>query len=106
MHSVPRYYFFNLCVALKCLPRSCRVPLVCWVEKKKKMPHLCFFPVVLFDIDMFTKVDFLVFVQDLHTIYCHLYHMDVLSHLREHQLRSVIFLLLCPKFKLRLNVDF
>ncbi|XP_026183811.1 rap guanine nucleotide exchange factor 6 isoform X3 [Mastacembelus armatus] len=27
--------------------------------------------------------------QDLHTIYCHLYHMDVLSHLREHQLRSM-----------------
>eukprot|EP00064_Thunnus_orientalis_P004744 superscaffoldBa00000442_g4756 len=26
---------------------------------------------------------------DLHTIYCHLYHMDVLSHLREHQLRSM-----------------
>lgn len=26
-------------------------------------------------------------LQDLHTIYCHLYHMDVLSHLREHQLR-------------------
>ncbi|KAM7374646.1 hypothetical protein PAMP_007292 [Pampus punctatissimus] len=23
---------------------------------------------------------------DLHSIYCHLYHMDVLSHLREHQL--------------------
>lgn len=28
-------------------------------------------------------------LQDLHTIYSHLYHMDVLSHLREHQLRSV-----------------
>ncbi|XP_054610966.1 rap guanine nucleotide exchange factor 6 isoform X3 [Dunckerocampus dactyliophorus] len=27
--------------------------------------------------------------EDLHTIYCHLYHMDVLSHLREHQLRSM-----------------
>uniref|UniRef100_A0AAY4EDZ6 Uncharacterized protein n=1 Tax=Denticeps clupeoides TaxID=299321 RepID=A0AAY4EDZ6_9TELE len=27
--------------------------------------------------------------QDLNTIYCHLYHMDVLSHLREHQLRSM-----------------
>ncbi|GLD46664.1 rap guanine nucleotide exchange factor 6 isoform X1, partial [Lates japonicus] len=27
--------------------------------------------------------------KDLHTIYCHLYHMDVLSHLREHQLRSM-----------------
>ncbi|KAJ8276723.1 hypothetical protein COCON_G00084750 [Conger conger] len=26
---------------------------------------------------------------DLNTIYCHLYHMDVLSHLREHQLRSM-----------------
>ncbi|CDQ69719.1 unnamed protein product [Oncorhynchus mykiss] len=26
--------------------------------------------------------------EDLHTVYCHLYHMDVLSHLREHQLRS------------------
>uniref|UniRef100_A0A8D0D2L2 Rap guanine nucleotide exchange factor (GEF) 6 n=1 Tax=Sander lucioperca TaxID=283035 RepID=A0A8D0D2L2_SANLU len=25
--------------------------------------------------------------RDLHTIYSHLYHMDVLSHLREHQLR-------------------
>uniref|UniRef100_A0A673APD4 Rap guanine nucleotide exchange factor 6 n=1 Tax=Sphaeramia orbicularis TaxID=375764 RepID=A0A673APD4_9TELE len=29
------------------------------------------------------------FKSDLHTIYCHLYHMDVLSHLREHQLRSM-----------------
>ncbi|XP_045080263.1 rap guanine nucleotide exchange factor 6-like isoform X2 [Coregonus clupeaformis] len=27
--------------------------------------------------------------EDLHTIYCHFYHMDVLSHLREHQLRSM-----------------
>ncbi|XP_042182965.1 rap guanine nucleotide exchange factor 6-like isoform X1 [Oncorhynchus tshawytscha] len=27
--------------------------------------------------------------EDLHTVYCHLYHMDVLSHLREHQLRSM-----------------
>ncbi|XP_015260311.1 PREDICTED: rap guanine nucleotide exchange factor 6-like isoform X14 [Cyprinodon variegatus] len=27
--------------------------------------------------------------EDLHIIYCHLYHMDVLSHLREHQLRSM-----------------
>ncbi|TDH05050.1 hypothetical protein EPR50_G00140040 [Perca flavescens] len=27
--------------------------------------------------------------EDLHTIYSHLYHMDVLSHLREHQLRSM-----------------
>ncbi|KAM4545206.1 rap guanine nucleotide exchange factor 6 isoform 7-T7 [Odontesthes bonariensis] len=27
--------------------------------------------------------------EDLHTIYCHLYRMDVLSHLREHQLRSM-----------------
>nr|XP_043898923.1 rap guanine nucleotide exchange factor 6 isoform X4 [Solea senegalensis] len=27
--------------------------------------------------------------EDLHSIYCHLYHMDVLSHLREHQLRSM-----------------
>ncbi|XP_074528625.1 rap guanine nucleotide exchange factor 6 isoform X2 [Halichoeres trimaculatus] len=27
--------------------------------------------------------------EDLHTIYCHLYHMDVLAHLREHQLRSM-----------------
>ncbi|XP_053297987.1 rap guanine nucleotide exchange factor 6 isoform X4 [Pleuronectes platessa] len=27
--------------------------------------------------------------EDLHTIYLHLYHMDVLSHLREHQLRSM-----------------
>ncbi|XP_034405639.1 rap guanine nucleotide exchange factor 6 [Cyclopterus lumpus] len=27
--------------------------------------------------------------EDLHTIYCQLYHMDVLSHLREHQLRSM-----------------
>ncbi|XP_035289181.1 rap guanine nucleotide exchange factor 6 isoform X4 [Anguilla anguilla] len=27
--------------------------------------------------------------EDLNTIYCHLYHMDVLSHLREHQLRSM-----------------
>ncbi|KAJ0003906.1 hypothetical protein NQD34_010120 [Periophthalmus magnuspinnatus] len=27
--------------------------------------------------------------EDLHMIYCHLYHMDVLSHLREHQLRSM-----------------
>ncbi|KAL6098305.1 rapgef6 [Pungitius sinensis] len=27
--------------------------------------------------------------EDLHAIYCHLYHMDVLSHLREHQLRSM-----------------
>lgn len=71
---------------LKCLARSCRVSLVCSVL------------FVLFDIDKFTKVDVLVFVQDLHTIYCHLYHMDVLSHLREHQLRSVIFLLLSPKF--------
>lgn len=26
-------------------------------------------------------------MQDLNTIYTHLYHMDVLSHLREHQLR-------------------
>uniref|UniRef100_A0A3P8VWZ3 Rap guanine nucleotide exchange factor 6 n=1 Tax=Cynoglossus semilaevis TaxID=244447 RepID=A0A3P8VWZ3_CYNSE len=31
--------------------------------------------------------------QDLHTIYCHLYHMDVLSHLREHQLS--VFCLCC-----------
>uniref|UniRef100_A0A087XDA4 Rap guanine nucleotide exchange factor (GEF) 6 n=1 Tax=Poecilia formosa TaxID=48698 RepID=A0A087XDA4_POEFO len=29
------------------------------------------------------------FWQDLHIIYCHLYQMDVLSHLREHQLRSM-----------------
>lgn len=35
-----------------------------------------------------TDVTFSV-TQDLHTIYCHLYHMDVLSHLREHQLRWV-----------------
>ncbi|XP_021180646.2 rap guanine nucleotide exchange factor 6 isoform X2 [Fundulus heteroclitus] len=27
--------------------------------------------------------------EDLHIIYCHLYHMEVLSHLREHQLRSM-----------------
>ncbi|XP_067279208.1 rap guanine nucleotide exchange factor 6 [Pseudorasbora parva] len=27
--------------------------------------------------------------EDLNTIYAHLYHMDVLSHLREHQLRSM-----------------
>ncbi|KAM8900257.1 rap guanine nucleotide exchange factor 6 isoform 4-T4 [Spinachia spinachia] len=27
--------------------------------------------------------------EDLHAIYCHLYHMDFLSHLREHQLRSM-----------------
>ncbi|KAG5284440.1 hypothetical protein AALO_G00026750 [Alosa alosa] len=27
--------------------------------------------------------------EDLNNIYCHLYHMDVLSHLREHQLRSM-----------------
>ncbi|XP_065143701.1 rap guanine nucleotide exchange factor 6 isoform X3 [Paramisgurnus dabryanus] len=27
--------------------------------------------------------------EDLNTIYTHLYHMDVLSHLREHQLRSM-----------------
>ncbi|XP_072302156.1 rap guanine nucleotide exchange factor 6 isoform X2 [Eucyclogobius newberryi] len=27
--------------------------------------------------------------EDLHTIYSHLYHMDVLAHLREHQLRSM-----------------
>ncbi|MFT7796173.1 rap guanine nucleotide exchange factor 6 isoform X2 [Arapaima gigas] len=27
--------------------------------------------------------------EDLNTIYCHLYNMDVLSHLREHQLRSM-----------------
>ncbi|XP_043996307.1 rap guanine nucleotide exchange factor 6-like isoform X2 [Gambusia affinis] len=27
--------------------------------------------------------------EDLHIIYCHLYQMDVLSHLREHQLRSM-----------------
>ncbi|KAK7925642.1 hypothetical protein WMY93_007952 [Mugilogobius chulae] len=27
--------------------------------------------------------------EDLRTIYSHLYHMDVLSHLREHQLRSM-----------------
>uniref|UniRef100_A0A4W5N292 Cyclic nucleotide-binding domain-containing protein n=1 Tax=Hucho hucho TaxID=62062 RepID=A0A4W5N292_9TELE len=27
--------------------------------------------------------------EDLHTVYSHLYHMDVLSHLREHQLRSM-----------------
>ncbi|XP_077963127.1 rap guanine nucleotide exchange factor 6 isoform X5 [Gasterosteus aculeatus] len=27
--------------------------------------------------------------EDLHAIYCHLYHMDVLSHLREHQLRAM-----------------
>ncbi|XP_069573306.1 rap guanine nucleotide exchange factor 6-like isoform X7 [Brachyistius frenatus] len=27
--------------------------------------------------------------EDLHTIYSHLYNMDVLSHLREHQLRSM-----------------
>ncbi|KAJ8266885.1 hypothetical protein GJAV_G00135790 [Gymnothorax javanicus] len=27
--------------------------------------------------------------EDLNTIYCNLYHMDVLSHLREHQLRSM-----------------
>ncbi|XP_047462735.1 rap guanine nucleotide exchange factor 6 isoform X3 [Mugil cephalus] len=27
--------------------------------------------------------------EDLHNIYRHLYHMDVLSHLREHQLRSM-----------------
>ncbi|XP_036975174.1 rap guanine nucleotide exchange factor 6-like isoform X6 [Acanthopagrus latus] len=27
--------------------------------------------------------------EDLHTIYCNLYHMDVLAHLREHQLRSM-----------------
>lgn len=36
-----------------------------------------------------------VSMQDLHTIYCHLYHMDVLSHLREHQLRSVVLLCVC-----------
>lgn len=34
-------------------------------------------------------------LQDLHTIYSHLYHMDVLSHLREHQLRSVVVLCVC-----------
>ncbi|XP_035382866.1 rap guanine nucleotide exchange factor 6 [Electrophorus electricus] len=27
--------------------------------------------------------------EDLNNIYCHLYHMDVLSHLRDHQLRSI-----------------
>lgn len=27
--------------------------------------------------------------EDLHIIYDHLYHLDVLSHLREHQLRSM-----------------
>ncbi|XP_076836928.1 LOW QUALITY PROTEIN: rap guanine nucleotide exchange factor 6 [Brachyhypopomus gauderio] len=27
--------------------------------------------------------------EDLNNIYCHLYHMDVLSHLRDHQLRSM-----------------
>ncbi|KAM6970037.1 rap guanine nucleotide exchange factor 6 [Aplochiton taeniatus] len=27
--------------------------------------------------------------EELNSIYCHLYHMDVLSHLREHQLRSM-----------------
>uniref|UniRef100_A0AAV2JCF7 Rap guanine nucleotide exchange factor 6 n=1 Tax=Knipowitschia caucasica TaxID=637954 RepID=A0AAV2JCF7_KNICA len=27
--------------------------------------------------------------EDLHTIYNHLYRMDVLTHLREHQLRSM-----------------
>nr|XP_015204990.1 PREDICTED: rap guanine nucleotide exchange factor 6 isoform X4 [Lepisosteus oculatus] len=27
--------------------------------------------------------------EDLNTIYCHLYNMDILSHLREHQIRSM-----------------
>uniref|UniRef100_H2L668 Rap guanine nucleotide exchange factor (GEF) 6 n=1 Tax=Oryzias latipes TaxID=8090 RepID=H2L668_ORYLA len=30
-------------------------------------------------------------LQDLQTIYCHLYNMEVLSHLREHQLRPQMF---------------
>ncbi|TKS83090.1 Rap guanine nucleotide exchange factor 6 PDZ domain-containing guanine nucleotide exchange factor 2 [Collichthys lucidus] len=40
-------------------------------------------------IDEFVKPNGKFGQDDLHTIYCHLYHMDVLSHLREHQLRSM-----------------
>lgn len=81
------------------ISRSESFPILCveiWNLFIFSLFHI-FFLDWLVDVHLYCLY-YLSVLQDLHTIYCNLYHMDVLAHLREHQLRWVVDISLKPKF--------